>query len=120
MRTIDQKLSAIGACSDAVEWTRSLGRVPAREAWAKCKRGDWMLWLLGKLSGPPHSVSRRKLVACALECAETATHNAAAANANAAAAAAAAANAAAAAFTNALATCADIVRKRYSKPPRLP
>jgi len=33
-------------------------------------RGDWMMWLLGYLSGPPGAGARRKLVLCACDCAE--------------------------------------------------
>jgi len=44
----------------------------AMTAWATCERGDWMLWLLGKLSGPPGSDSRKQLVLIACDCAELA------------------------------------------------
>ncbi|TXH42411.1 MAG: hypothetical protein E6Q97_35780 [Desulfurellales bacterium] len=36
------------------------------------KRGDWMLWLLGRLAGPPMSALRRPLVGAAAECARLA------------------------------------------------
>jgi len=41
-------LADLGACTDA--------------AWAACERGDWMLWWLGRMSGPPGSPLRRALV----------------------------------------------------------
>ena len=53
-------LELVGDCTDAAE------------LWATCDRGDWMLWLLGRLSGPPESDARRKLVACCADAAETA------------------------------------------------
>jgi len=43
-----------------------------KTAWAACERGDWMLWLLGRLSGKPGSNARRKLVLCVCECARLA------------------------------------------------
>jgi hypothetical protein len=70
MRDYIEKLKYIGACSDAVCWA---GKQPSyEEMWANCERADWMLWLLGRASGSPHSEGRRKVVACAIDCAETA------------------------------------------------
>ncbi len=62
-------LRSINACSEAVEWSKPYG---AQEAWDKCERGDWMLWLAGRLSGDSESDSRRALVLCACECARLA------------------------------------------------
>ena len=62
------KLVAMGACPDAVEWARDYPSLAA--AWKDCKRADWMLWLAGMLC---HTVPQRKqltLAACA--CARTA------------------------------------------------
>ncbi len=36
------------------------------------KRGDWMLWLAGRLVGPPESESRKKLVLATCQCARLA------------------------------------------------
>jgi hypothetical protein len=41
-------------------------------AWSACDRGDWMLWLLGRVSGAPESEDRKRLVLCACACARTA------------------------------------------------
>lgn len=60
------KLHQLSACSEAVKWCAGR-RVAA--AWRECERGDWMLWLCGRLSGKPGSKARRKLVLCACECA---------------------------------------------------
>ena len=58
------------ACEEALVWAD--GYASLDEAWAKCERGDWMLWLLGKLSGEPDSASRKKLVLVACQCARLA------------------------------------------------
>ena len=188
MSALADKLVKLNACSEAVEWAKT--QRTHKEAWANCERGDWMLWLLGNLSGLPESKSRKPLVLCACQCArlalpyvannehrpriaiETAeawcngdasinevraaayaapavvdpadaayvanaaayaadaAYAAYAANAAAYAAANAATNAAnaatnaadtaCAAYVTALRQCANIVRKHYPKPPRLP
>ena len=56
-----------GACAEAVTWARGFDSFDA--AWSACERGDWMLWWAGRVSGPPDSPSRRRLVAAAQECA---------------------------------------------------
>jgi hypothetical protein len=67
---LSETLRTIGACDEAREWADSY--TSAKKAWNECERGDWMLWLLGKLSGEPESSKRKKLVLCACECAELA------------------------------------------------
>ena len=54
------------ACTEAVEWART--QPDYATAWAVCERGDWLLWLIGRLSGPPDSESRRRLVGAAADC----------------------------------------------------
>ena len=56
------------ACREAREW--ALTQPDYETAWATCRRGDWMLWLAGRLAGPPGDDSRRQLVLAACECAE--------------------------------------------------
>jgi len=63
-------LKEMEACGNALAWCK--GYESLAEAWADCQRGDWMLWLLGKLSGKPESVSRKKLVLVACQCARLA------------------------------------------------
>ena len=58
------------ACRDALTWAQE--QKSAQSAWDTCKRGNWMLWLLGKLSGPPESDLRKKLVLAACGCARLA------------------------------------------------
>jgi hypothetical protein len=62
-------LKKLGACGDAVEWVADRTE---KQAWAECKRGDWMMWLIKK--SHPKKVSlayRKKLVLCACDVAET-------------------------------------------------
>jgi hypothetical protein len=61
------ELARLGACAEAVTWARTYDTPAA--AWAACKRGDWMLWIAGRLAGPPGDETRRPLVAADCECA---------------------------------------------------
>ncbi len=61
------QLIGLGACHEAIEWARGYDTPGA--AWAACERGDWMLWLYGRLAGPPWSDSRKPLVLACCECA---------------------------------------------------
>ncbi len=67
MRNWIKTLEGIGACSEALAWGEQF--TTPDEAWAACERGDWMLWLLGKLAGGPETASRKKLVLAACQCA---------------------------------------------------
>ena len=67
-RWID-KLIRLHACSDAVSWCRTYDSLD--DAWQSCTRGDWMLWLLGRLSGSG-SKARKQLVLTTCECARLA------------------------------------------------
>ena len=62
--TLHDQLVAIAACRDAVEW---VGTRPIEQAWAECERGDWMLWLSGKID-----IDRKLIVLAACACAEPA------------------------------------------------
>ena len=64
MKTV--KLIKLKACPEAIEWASE--QKNQKQAWNDCERGDWMLWLLGKLSGKPESQKRKKLVLAACEC----------------------------------------------------
>lgn len=61
-----QHLRDLRACGDAQTWARDTPGTPA-QIWAKCPRGDWMLWLAGRAG-----IDRRTLVLAAIACAETA------------------------------------------------
>ena len=68
--TNGERLIAVGACCEAIEWADKY-KTP-KAAWMACKNGSWMLWLCGRVAGLPDSDSRRKLVLVAAECAELA------------------------------------------------
>ena len=65
-----EALVRLRACSDAVEWARDYNTLDG--AWRACVRGDWMLWLAGRMAGPPGDDSRRPLVLAACACARIA------------------------------------------------
>jgi len=58
----------VGAWCDAKKWARR--KPSAAAAWRDCKRGDWMLWIIGRLSGKPGSRRRKRLVLCLCDCAD--------------------------------------------------
>ena len=46
-------------CKESVEFLNSCNTF--EEAWTNCNRADWMLWLIGRLSGGYNSDARKKL-----------------------------------------------------------
>jgi len=62
-----EKLKKLNVCEKAVEWLEN--QPDWQIAWNNCERGDWMLWLLAKLSGSPETKNRMKLTLVACECA---------------------------------------------------
>ncbi len=64
MMKFSEKLNEMDACSEAVEW---VGKRGVKTAWRDCKRGDWMLWLAGRLD-----IDRNLLVLAACDCAAAA------------------------------------------------
>jgi hypothetical protein len=64
------KIKNLNACSEAVE--NALKYKTSQELWDNCERGDWMLWLIGGLSGKPESEKRKQLVLTACKCARLA------------------------------------------------
>jgi hypothetical protein len=65
---IPERLEEMKPCAEARSWLEGFNGTK-QEAWAACKRGDWMLWLCGKLAGPPGSEKREDLVLAACACA---------------------------------------------------
>lgn len=61
------RIASLGPCGDEREWAES--KQNAKEAWESCDRGDWMLWLVEKISDQQGIPSHRKLVLTACECA---------------------------------------------------
>ena len=62
-------LRRIGACSEAREWAK--GKDFA-QVWEQCERGDWLLWLCGRMSDKDGWPTRQQVVLAACDCAETA------------------------------------------------
>lgn len=62
-----RKLDPMGACDDAVVWARTQPSFAA--AWKECQRGDYMLWLLGRLVVVPSILTHRRVVNAAASCA---------------------------------------------------
>ena len=65
--TLVDRIRYLSPCDEAVRWLAKQ-KTPT-QAWLDCKRGDWMLWIIGTQAGPPLSDARRTLVLCACECA---------------------------------------------------
>ena len=64
-------LTVLGACPDAVAWAKTQPSLAV--AWQRCERGDWMIWLLGRLdTSAPWSEARKPLVRAAVACARLA------------------------------------------------
>ena len=57
-------LQRLNACADAQEW---VGIKTPQEAWESCSRGDWLLWLAGRLE-----IDRKLIVLAACDCARLA------------------------------------------------
>ena len=73
MSKLSTKLKRIGACDDAVEWSK--GYDDDQVAWDACERGDWLLWIIGKrLKSKPWSDERKPLVLCCIEVTLTVKH----------------------------------------------
>lgn len=64
-------LVRLGACSEAVAWASTQPNDPAA-AWTTCQRGDWLMWLLGRMCSSRDDDSHRRIVAAACECARLA------------------------------------------------
>ena len=61
---LKDKLESMHACSEAIKWVGNRG---IKTAWRDCPRGDWMLWIAGRLE-----IDHKLLVLAACDCAETA------------------------------------------------
>ena len=61
------KIKKLGACEEAVLDAHNYET--SQELWDKCERGDWMLWLIGRMSGGVGDERRKQLVLTACKCA---------------------------------------------------
>ena len=62
-------LQELDACSSAVEWAHGKS---LHVVWNTCNRGDWLLWLAGKMADKKGWPTRKQLVLAACACAEQA------------------------------------------------
>jgi hypothetical protein len=65
---LDGLLDRLHACFEARVWAK--GKTLA-EVWLGCGRGDWLLWLAGRMQGEPGWFTREQVVLAACDCAET-------------------------------------------------
>ena len=63
--TLIEMLEKHGACYEAKEWAKAQD-CNLYNAWRKCPRGDWLLWMAAELG-----IERKLIVAAACDCAET-------------------------------------------------
>jgi hypothetical protein len=62
-------LVELNACYEAQEWAKDKSLAVV---WKTCKRGDWLLWLCGKMADKPHWPTHKEVVLAACDCAELA------------------------------------------------
>ena len=62
------RIAALGACAEAIEWLRASCHPDLATAWAACPRAEWMLWLAARCA-TPGSAEHRAVVAAAADCA---------------------------------------------------
>jgi len=62
-------LVELNACSEAQKWAKGKSLAVV---WKTCKRGDWLLWLCGKMADKPNWPTRKEVVLAACDCAELA------------------------------------------------
>jgi hypothetical protein len=61
-----ERLHALRPCDDGLIFASQFKTW--QECWDNIDRGDWSLWVVGRLSGPPESDGRKKLVLACCEC----------------------------------------------------
>jgi immunity protein 5 of polymorphic toxin system len=62
-------LVELNACSEAQKWAKGKSLAVV---WKTCKRGDWLLWLCGKMADKPNWPTHKEVVLAACDCAELA------------------------------------------------
>jgi hypothetical protein len=62
-------LVELNACSEAQKWAKDKSLAVV---WKTCKRGDWLLWLCGKMADKPNWPTRKEVVLAVCDCAELA------------------------------------------------
>jgi hypothetical protein len=59
------------ACTEAVKWVKESKAETFIDLWNECDRADWMLWIMAKMIKEKEWPSRKTVVLCACDCAET-------------------------------------------------
>jgi hypothetical protein len=59
------------ACPNAVKWVKESKTETFEELWNECGQADWMLWIMAKMVGQKEWPSKKTVVLCACDCAET-------------------------------------------------
>jgi hypothetical protein len=67
---IIEKLKELRACREAIKLCEDNDIQTLQEAWDKCERGDWMLWLYARL----YPDNKRELILANGHCANTIRH----------------------------------------------
>ncbi len=65
----NQLLIDLDACADARAWAKGKD---LKTVWNTCDRGDWLLWLCGRMAGKKGWPTQKQVVLAACDCAETA------------------------------------------------
>jgi hypothetical protein len=65
-----EKLKELRACKEAIDWCKENNITTLQEAWDKCERGDWLLWIYVKLY--PNNI--QELTLAKGHCANTVRH----------------------------------------------
>jgi hypothetical protein len=68
-KTFAALLTELNACSKATAWAKGKSLAVV---WKTCKRGDWLLWLCGKMADKPNWPTHKEVVLAACDCAELA------------------------------------------------
>ena len=68
-KEFSELLISLRACEEARAWAK--GKTLAA-VWKTCNRGDWMLWLCGKMVDKPNWPTRQEVVLAACACAKPA------------------------------------------------
>lgn len=64
---LSELLNSLGACRAARKWSQGKS---LQQAWNTCNRGDWLLWLCGRMTDRPGWPSHKDVVLAACDCAE--------------------------------------------------
>ena len=67
MENLKKYLKNLNACSESLSWANK--RKTSRNAWLSCPRGDWLLWLAGRIG-----IDKNLIILAACDIAESVLH----------------------------------------------